>query len=121
MKPRLIIFFFTVGLKPINFKTKNYYYQIQFKLCRVKSIRVGPNKIPYLYTDDGRTINYPNPAIQLNDTVKIDLQTGKIIDFFPSEAGIIIIFILLFSKKKKNIGNLVYITGGNNIGRVGVY
>lgn len=88
-----------------------------YKLCRVKSVRtakkatIGSNPghkgqsaaIPLAVTHDGRTIKYPAPDVQVNDTVKIDIKTGDIIGriaFAP--------------------GNLATITRGANIGRVGV-
>ena len=74
-----------------------------FKLCRVTKVQVGRQGIPFLATHDSRTIRYPNPAIRANDTVKVDLATGKIVDFIKFE-----------------VGNTIMITGGRNVGRVGV-
>ena len=54
-------------------------------------------------THDGRTIRYPDPSVAVNDTVRIDLSTGKITEFI-----------------KFDIGNLVMVTGGRNLGRVGM-
>jgi len=48
-------------------------------------------------------IRYPDPAVKVNDTVKIDLNTGKITDFVKFDTGAIAI-----------------VTGGRNMGRVGV-
>lgn len=48
-------------------------------------------------------IRYPDPAIKVNDTVKIDLATGKITDFIRFDTGVI-----------------AMVTGGRNMGRVGV-
>ncbi|AQK78541.1 Putative ribosomal protein S4 (RPS4A) family protein [Zea mays] len=59
--------------------------------------------IPYLNTYDGRTIRNPDQLIKANDTTKIDLETNKIMDFF-----------------KFDVGNVVMVIGGRNIGRVGV-
>jgi ribosomal protein S4E len=50
-----------------------------------------------------RRIRYPDPTIKVNDTVKIDLTTGKITDFIKFDTGVI-----------------VMVTGGRNMGRVGV-
>jgi len=77
--------------------------EAKFKLCRVKSLRTGTNCVPYLYTDDGRTVRYPDPLIKPHDTVKLDLETGKIVESVPFETG-----------------NLAYVIGGHNLGRVGV-
>jgi len=87
------------------------------KLCRVNNVSrakkatIGHNPfvfgqsgvIPYLCTHDGRTIRYPDPLIKKNDTVQIDLKTGKISGHL-----------------KFDIGNLAMVTKGANIGRVGV-
>eukprot|EP00923_Selenidium_pygospionis_P013142 GHVN01022705.1.p1 GENE.GHVN01022705.1~~GHVN01022705.1.p1 ORF type:complete len:264 (+),score=25.00 GHVN01022705.1:63-854(+) len=74
-----------------------------FKLCRVKRIQVGQRGVPYAVTNDGRTLRYLHPEIKGNDTVRIDTATGKVLDWVKMEEG-----------------NMVMITGGNNIGRVGV-
>jgi small subunit ribosomal protein S4e len=76
---------------------------VQFKLCKVRSVQFGQKGIPYLNTYDGRTIRYPDPLIKANDTIKIDLETNKIVDFI-----------------KFDVGNVVMVTGGRNTGRVGV-
>uniref|UniRef100_A0A0A9Z6K0 Small ribosomal subunit protein eS4 n=1 Tax=Lygus hesperus TaxID=30085 RepID=A0A0A9Z6K0_LYGHE len=64
---------------------------------------VGKGFIPYLTTNDGRTIQYPDPLIQVNDTIVYNFETGKICDFAKFE-----------------IGNLVMVTKGGNIGRIGI-
>ena len=51
----------------------------------------------------GARIRYPDPAIKVNDTVKIDLSTGKISEFIRFDTGVI-----------------AMATGGRNMGRVGV-
>ena len=56
-----------------------------FKLCKVKRKEVGPNKIPYIVTHDARTIRYPHPDIDINDTIKLDLLKGTITDFVKFE------------------------------------
>jgi len=73
-----------------------------YKLCRVKKIKLGLRGTPYAITHDGRTIRYPDPAVKANDTVRLDLATGRIQDWIKFE-----------------IGNTVMIRGGNNMGRVG--
>jgi small subunit ribosomal protein S4e len=74
-----------------------------YKLCKVKQVKVGDKGIPFLVTHDGRTIRYPDPAIKVNDTIKLEMATGKILDSI-----------------KFDTGNVAYITGGRNTGRVGV-
>jgi small subunit ribosomal protein S4e len=68
----------------------------------VKRIHIGPKKIPFLVTHDGRTVRYPDPMIHVNDTIQLDIATNKITDHIRFESG-----------------NLVMVTGGRNLGRVG--
>lgn len=77
--------------------------EASYKLLRVKRVAVGPKGVPYLVTHDGRTIRYPDPLIKVHDTVRYDLNKGKIVDFIKFETG-----------------NLCMVTGGHNLGRVGV-
>jgi small subunit ribosomal protein S4e len=77
--------------------------EASFKLCKVLRKKIGKQKIPYMVTHDGRTIRFPHPDIQINDCVKLNLNTGEIM-------GIV--------KFQNNA--IVMITGGNNIGRIGV-
>ncbi|GAB6032539.1 40S ribosomal protein S4 [Chamberlinius hualienensis] len=76
--------------------------EAKYKLCKVKRVQVGPRGIPFLVTHDGRTIRYPDPLIKVNDTIQLDIATGKIIDFLKFDSG-----------------NVCMITGGRNLGRVG--
>jgi len=87
-----------------------------YKLCRIQKRSIG-NKasigrnpfhtgqlgaIPYVVTHDGRTIRFADPAYNVNDTIKIDISTGRPIGHIKLEAG-----------------QLALITRGHNIGRVG--
>lgn len=54
-------------------------------------------------SSDLSRIRYPDPLIKVNDTVKVDLATGKITDFIQFDSGVI-----------------AMATGGRNMGRVGV-
>jgi len=74
----------------------------QFKLCKVTKVTTAVNNVPVLSTHDGRTVRYPDPLIATGDTIKLDLATGKILDFI-----------------KFNESTLVMVTGGANTGRVG--
>jgi len=74
-----------------------------YKLCKVRRVQLGKKGIPYVVTHDARTIRYPDPAIKVNDTVKIDLETGKITEFIPFDTGVVCM-----------------VTGGRNMGRVGI-
>jgi len=74
-----------------------------FKLCKVTQKKIGKNKIPYIVTHDGRTIRFPHPDMKINDSVKLNLETGDIDSIVKLENG-----------------SSVFCTGGNNIGRVGI-
>ena len=45
--------------------------EARFKLCRVTKMAMGRGNVPYLVTNDSRTIRYPDPKINVNDTVKV--------------------------------------------------
>ena len=76
--------------------------EAKLKLLKVKTKAMGPNKIPYIVTHDSRTIRFPHPEINEGDTLKYDLEKGQITTWIKNEPG-----------------KLCYITGGNNVGRVG--
>jgi len=91
--------------------------EAKYKLCKVnklskaKKASIGRNPfqtgqaaaIPYIVTHDGRTIRYNDPLIKVNDTVKVNIGTGKVVDHI-----------------KFDVGNVCMVTAGNNIGRVGI-
>jgi len=76
--------------------------EAKYKLCRVRAVKTGPKNVPFLYTSDGRTIRYPDPLVKVNDSIRVDINTGKIMDFIKFDSG-----------------NLCMVTGGRNTGRVG--
>ena len=78
-------------------------HTLQYKLGKVRRVALGQKGIPYCVTHDGRTIRYPDPNIKVNDSVRIDIASGKITDII-----------------KFDVGNLCMVTGGRNLGRVGV-
>lgn len=73
-----------------------------YKLCRITKVFVGAKKIPVAVTHDGRTIRYPDPDVKTNDTVKVNIATGKMSDTVKFE-----------------LGAMVIVTKGHNAGRVG--
>jgi len=77
--------------------------EAKYKLCKVKKLQVGSKSIPFIVTHDGRTIRYPDPLVKVNDTIRLDLETGKIEAFTKFE-----------------VGNVAIVTGGHSVGRVGV-
>jgi small subunit ribosomal protein S4e len=76
--------------------------EAKYKLCKVTRRSMGPKKIPFITTSDGRTLRYPHPDIKEHDSIKIDLTKNEIIEHY-----------------KYKIGAQVLIIGGNNIGRAG--
>ncbi|KAJ9448463.1 40S ribosomal protein S4 [Diplonema papillatum] len=72
------------------------------KLCKVTQCYTANNNVPTLTTHDGRTIRYAEPLISKGDTIQIDINTSKIVDFV-----------------KFKVGTYVMVTGGANTGRVG--
>jgi len=77
--------------------------EASYKLCRINKVYMSPNRIPVAVTHDGRTLRYPDPDVKVNDSVKIEIGTGKMSDILSFE-----------------LGALVMLTGGRNAGRVGV-
>jgi small subunit ribosomal protein S4e len=87
-----------------------------YKLCRIQRVdhgnkaSIGHNpfhtgqlaSIPYVVTHDGRTIRFADPAFRVNDTIKLDIATGRPVAHY-----------------KLDVGQLAMITRGHNIGRVG--
>ncbi|KAI3786814.1 hypothetical protein L1987_40807 [Smallanthus sonchifolius] len=91
------------GYTPLGTRNQRLVGILEFKLCKVRSVQFGSKGIPYINTYDGRTIRYPDPLIKANDTIKLDLDSNKIVDFI-----------------KFDVGNVVMVTGGRNTGRVGI-
>merc|ERR1711991_54289 len=53
--------------------------EAKVKLLKVRRQELGPRGIPYISTHDGRTIRYPDPDIKVNDTIKYNIETGKVV------------------------------------------
>lgn len=77
--------------------------EASYKLCRVNDVKKGAKGVNYLVTHDARTIRFPDPAIKTHDSVRVNIETGEVLDFLKFEHG-----------------NVCMVTSGNNIGRVGV-
>ncbi|XP_025227182.1 40S ribosomal protein S4, Y-like [Theropithecus gelada] len=77
--------------------------EAKYNLCKGRKSTVGMKGIPHLVTHDTGTIHYPDPLIKVNHAVKIDLGTGKIINFI-----------------KFHRGNVCMVIGGTSLSRVGV-
>ncbi|CAH8648033.1 unnamed protein product [Schistosoma bovis] len=76
--------------------------EAKYKLCKVRKVLVGRGGVPYIVTHDARTIRYPDPNIKPNDTIQVDIATGKVLNHIKFEPG-----------------NMCMVTGGRNLGRVG--
>jgi small subunit ribosomal protein S4e len=72
------------------------------KLCKITKANIGRGGIPYVSTHDGRTIRFPNPDIKVGDSVRFNIEEGKILSFY-----------------KLDIGAHVMVIKGRNTGRVG--
>lgn len=73
-----------------------------YKLCRINKKAIGPNKIPYLVTHDGRTLRFADKDIKINDTIKYNLDKNEIEASFPMA-----------------VHSLAMVSDGTNRGRVG--
>ncbi|KAL7538365.1 hypothetical protein ACHAXR_008503 [Thalassiosira sp. AJA248-18] len=73
-----------------------------YKLCRIQKVYVTAKKVPVAVTHDGRTLRYPDPDVKVNDTVKVNIATGKMSDIYKFE-----------------MGAMIMVTKGHNAGRVG--
>nr|XP_015296454.1 PREDICTED: 40S ribosomal protein S4-like [Macaca fascicularis] len=76
--------------------------EVKYKLCKMRKIFVRAKGIPHLVIHDIHTVRHPDSLIKVNDTIQIDLETGKI------------------TALKFDTGNLCLVTGGANWGRIGV-
>ena len=65
-----------------------------FKLCKVITKSIGKTKIPYITTHDGRTIRFPHPDIDINDSIKVSSSY-----FFFLEKSIIYFELNLILKR----------------------
>lgn len=77
--------------------------EASYKLAKVVAKKTMYEDVPYIFTNDGSCFRYCDPKININDTVKIDLESRKVIDFIP------------FGTDK-----VAFVTSGENMGRVGV-
>ncbi|EJW03536.1 hypothetical protein EDEG_02120 [Edhazardia aedis USNM 41457] len=88
--------------------TKRFYLhkidekEANVRLCKVRSKKVV-NGVPYVFTEDGMCYRFLSPNIDKKDTLKIDVNSNKVIDSI-----------------KFSSGKLAMVTRGNNMGCVGV-
>ena len=74
----------------------------QYKICKIVKKQMGPNKIPYVVTHDGRTIRFLDNNIKINDSIIYNLKERTVTKQLPF-----------------NIGAIAMISDGSNRGRVG--
>jgi len=73
-----------------------------FKLLKVRKVFTGKKGVPNIGCHDGRTVRFPHPSVKKYDSVKFNLQKNKIEEVI-----------------KFQVGALVMVTTGRNLGRVG--
>jgi small subunit ribosomal protein S4e len=78
--------------------------EAKYKLCKVMSKKITDKKVPTLGTHDGRTFRYADPAVSVGDSIKVDLETGKVTEVMKLQPGC-----------------TCFIYKGRNTGRVGTF
>lgn len=53
----------------------------------MRKTQLGTKGVPFIVTHDGRTIRYADPLIKANDTIQLEIATGKILDFIKFDSG----------------------------------
>ncbi|KAI5184584.1 small subunit ribosomal protein S4e [Nematocida homosporus] len=59
----------------------------KFKLCKVVAKRMENKGILTIHTGDGRTIKYADPDIKIGDTIKFNLDTQEMEEFYSFGTG----------------------------------
>nr|XP_048304977.1 40S ribosomal protein S4, X isoform-like [Myodes glareolus] len=77
--------------------------ETKYKLHKVRKIFIGTKAIPHLVSHNDCVICYPDPLINVTDTIQVDLETDKRSDFV-----------------KFVTSNLCMVAGGANLGRTDV-
>ncbi|KAG0417181.1 40S ribosomal protein S4, partial [Dictyocoela roeselum] len=73
-----------------------------FTITKVAKRVVRKGKVPYIYTEDGGSFRYCPLEINVGDSVKVDIESRKIVDYLPVAEG-----------------NIAYLTRGKNMGCAG--
>ncbi|CAD7004447.1 unnamed protein product [Ceratitis capitata] len=60
----------------------------EYKLCKVRKTQLGAKGVPFVVTHDGRTIVILIISSRANDTVQVDIATGKITDYIKFDFGL---------------------------------
>lgn len=74
-----------------------------FIISKVVKKKIGKGKVPHIYTENGNCFRYCDLEIQVGDSVKIDINSRKVIEYLSIAEG-----------------NTVYLLRGRNMGCSGV-
>lgn len=77
--------------------------EAKFKICKILTKRLENKSILTLHTNDGRTIKYADPSINIGDSIKLDLETNEIRETLPLK-----------------VGKTAYAFRGKNLGCIGI-
>uniref|UniRef100_A0A2K6NG14 40S ribosomal protein S4 n=1 Tax=Rhinopithecus roxellana TaxID=61622 RepID=A0A2K6NG14_RHIRO len=79
--------------------------EAKYKWGKVRKIFASTKGIPHLVTHDACSIHYPDPLIKVNDTIQIDLETGKITGFIKFDTGAILGRIGMITNRERHPGS----------------
>ncbi|SBS95516.1 cytoskeleton associated protein, putative [Plasmodium ovale curtisi] len=93
-------------IQALNFRY-NYFPDLDlsiedYQTKKVKKVILRKGKLSIAITHDGRSIPYIHPEVKVNDTIRLDLESGKVLEHL-----------------KFQVGNMVMVTAGHSVGRVG--
>ncbi|KAI5080793.1 hypothetical protein GOP47_0003976 [Adiantum capillus-veneris] len=63
--------------------------------------------IPYITTFDRCTIGYLDPLIKANDTIKIEIETGKVVEFIKFDIGNIVMVTVVATEEGLGLSSTV--------------
>lgn len=76
--------------------------EAQFRITKIRH-KMTEGNIPYTCSIDGFNFRFVDPAVEITDTVKVDISTKKVVEYLKFEPG-----------------NVAFVYSGSNTGRVGV-
>ncbi|KAI5073780.1 hypothetical protein GOP47_0011793 [Adiantum capillus-veneris] len=72
----------------------------KYKLCKVRVACFDEKGIPYITTFDRCTTGYLDPLIKANDTIKIEIETRKVVEFIKFDLETLL--WLLWSQQRQD-------------------
>jgi len=93
--------------------------EANFKLCRIMKHQLGRGGVAYITTHDGRTLRFPDPEINVGDTVKLNLKTSKVEEIYSCEQEASVMIIK--GRNTGRVGNIRKIEkhpGSHNIAHI---